>query len=158
MINREQQKQLNQILEENRVILAYIFGSVAKEKVRPLSDFDIAIVFSKKVAKEMYFNRELKIAAKIGRLLKINRVDVVNLETINSPLLKYNAVFGSKPILVKDQKFRFNLERKIMQEYEDTKYLREIQYYYLKKHIQNGTFGKAPLSPKQEKIIANYVH
>ena len=29
-----------------------------------------------------------------------------------------------------------------MQEYEDTKHLRETQYYYLEKHIKEGVFWK----------------
>ena len=51
-INQIQQKQLNEILEKSGVQLAYIFGSFAKDKVGPLSDLDIAVLFSKEVSEK----------------------------------------------------------------------------------------------------------
>ena len=119
---------------------------------------DIAVLFSKEVSEKEYFDRELKLSSQIGSFFKINRVDIINLGTVNSPLLKHNAVFRGKIIFGEDSRNRFELEKRIMQEYEDTKHLRETQYYYLEKHIKEGVFGKGKFSPTQEKIFNKYVH
>jgi len=151
-----QESQIKKLLQKQGVILAYIFGSFAKDKAGPLSDFDIAVLFSEKVPPQEYFDKELEIAGEIRRILEINRVDVVNLATTNNPLLKHNVVFKGRPILIKDSKARFVLEKKIMQEYEDTEHLRMVQYYYLKKHIKEGAFGRAPIKSKYlERYVAN---
>lgn len=156
-MTEEQQKQLNEIFKENQVVLAYLFGSAARGKTTPLSDIDFAIVFSDKVKAKDYFKKELRLAHKIGKIFEIDRVDIVNLETARSPLLKHNAVFKGKFIFGKQGKKKFELESGIMKEFEDTKRLREVQDYYLHKHIKEGTFGKAPLSPKQEKYLLKHI-
>jgi len=136
-------KKINHILEEKGVILAYVFGSFSKGKKNTLSDFDIAILFSKEIPEEKQFDIELKLAGEIGGILKINRVDIVNLAVAKNPLLKHNIVFSEMPILIKDQKIRFFLERKIMQEYEDTNYLRETSFKIMRRQLKEGVFGKA---------------
>lgn len=146
-----QTEKLKKIFEENGVCLAYIFGSAARKELKelgPLSDIDFAILFDKSVPEREYFEKGLHIAGEIGSLFKINRVDVINLKTVNHPLLAHNAVFGGRPIFVKDPKIRFALERKIMHEHEDTEYLRSVQSHYLYKHIKEGTFGKPSLKSK----------
>ncbi|MBU4338956.1 nucleotidyltransferase domain-containing protein [Patescibacteria group bacterium] len=156
-MTEKQQKQLNEIFKENQVVLAYLFGSAARGKMTPLSDIDIAIIFSEKVKAKDYFKKELRLAHKIGNVFEIDRVDIVNLETARSPLLKHNAVFKGKFIFGKQGKNKFELESGIMKEFEDTKRLREVQDYYLYKHIKEGTFGKAPLSPKQERYLLKHI-
>jgi len=103
-LTKEEQEKLNEIFKENQVILAYLFGSVAQGRISPLSDIDIAILFSEKIRKEDYFDKELRLATKIGKLFKINRVDIINLETTRSPLLKQRAVLKGKPIFIVDKK------------------------------------------------------
>lgn len=142
IINENIKKKIIEVLEKNGVMLAYIFGSYASGKVSALSDFDVAVLFSKDIGREEYFDRELRAAGEIGRIMKIDRVDVVNLATIHSPLLKHNAVFEGISILINDSKIKFNLERNIMQEYEDTKYLRETSYKIMRRQIKEGTFGR----------------
>ena len=145
-------------LNENGVKLAYIFGSYAKGKQGPLSDFDIGIVFGNDISQAQYFDLETKISLEISKILRIGRVDVVNLVAARNPLLKHNIVAGGNPILVKDEEMRFEIEKRIMEEYEDTKYLRSNKYRAIRRQIQEGVFGKAPLSPAQEKSFQKYAH
>lgn len=151
------QKQLNKIFKENQVVLAYLFGSAARGKMTPLSDIDFAVVFSNKVKPKDYFKKELHLAHEIGNVFKIDRVDIINLKTVRSPLLKHNAVFRGKLIFGKYGKKQLESESGIMKEYEDTKHLRAVQDYYLYKHIKAGTFGRTPLSPKQEKYLLKHL-
>ncbi len=150
------QKKLNKIFKENQVELAYLFGSAARGKMTPLSDIDIAVLFLDKVKEEEYFNKALRLASEIRNVFEIDRVDVINLKTNTSPLLKHNAVFKGKLIYGKDRKKQFELESGIMKEYEDTEHLRAVQSYYLHKHIKEGARGR--LSPKQEKYLHKHVH
>lgn len=150
-------RELNNIFSENSVSIAYIFGSAAKDAIGPDSDIDVAVLFSENAPKEEFFERELNISHQMSLLLK-KETDVVNLATVNSPVLKHNAVFEGKIIFVKDQEIQFELERKTRQEFEDTKYLREINSKIMRRQLQEGTFGKAPLSPQAEKIMARHAH
>jgi len=150
------QKKLDKIFKDNQVALAYLFGSAAREKMTPLSDIDIAVLFLDKVKEEDYFNKTLRLAHEIGNVFEIDRVDVINLGTNTSPLLKHNAVFKGKLIYGKDRKKQFELESGIMKEYEDTEYLRAVQSYYLHKRIKEGTFGRGRLIHKS-KYLENYV-
>lgn len=152
------QKKLNKIFKENQVALAYLFGSAARGKMTPLSDIDIAVVFSDEVKEDNYFDKALNLAHKTRNVFEIDKVDVINLETVTSPLLKHNAVFGGKLIFGKDRGLQFEIESGIMKEYEDTKHLRAVQNYYLHKHIKEGSFGKGKLVHKSkylEKYVSN---
>jgi len=135
-------KKINHILRKKGVILAYIFGSFAKGKNDILSDFDVAIMFSEKISPDQQFDIEMKLAGEIRNILKINRVDIVNLATTINPLLKHNIIFSGTVILEKEPKVRQTIERKIVQEYEDTNYLRETSFKIMRRQIKEGTFGK----------------
>lgn len=152
MIEKNKTK-LNKIFKKNHVVLAYLFGSAIRGKMTPLSDIDFAVLFSDNVKEKDYLKKELFLAYEIGKIFKIDQVDIVNLKTAKSPLLKYNIFFKGKSIYNKDKKKQFEMEKSAMKEYEDTKNLRAVQDYYLYKHIKEGTFGKASLSPKQEKRL-----
>ncbi|MBI2050879.1 MAG: nucleotidyltransferase domain-containing protein [Parcubacteria group bacterium] len=138
----EIKQKLAPIFEKRKVALAYLFGSRARGNVGPLSDVDIAVVFSKKVPKDKQFDLELSMMSDIGSVFKIDRVDVVNLETCKSPLLKHRAVFYAKPLYVTDEEQRFMIEQKIRREYEDTNHIRETQYQIMRRHLVHKTFGK----------------
>jgi len=153
---KKHQKKLNKIFKENQVALAYLFGSAARGRMTPLSDIDIAVLFSDEVEEDDYFNKILRLAHELGNVFEIDRVDVINLGTVTSPLLKHNAVFGGKLIFGKDRKKQFQLESGIMKEYEDTKHLREVQSYYLHKHIKEGSFGKGKPIYKSKYLEKKY--
>jgi len=59
---KKHQIELERIFKKEEVILAYLFGSAARKKVGPLSDIDIAVLFSEKVKKDDYFDKRLKLA------------------------------------------------------------------------------------------------
>lgn len=153
------QKQLNKIFKENQVVLAYLFGSAAKGKMTPLSDIDFAVVFSDKVKSKDNFKKQLNLAHEIGNVFRIDRVDIVNLETAQDSFLKHSAVFEGKLIYNKDNKKQFQTEDKIMKEYEDNRYLMDVQHYYLVKHTREGTFGKGIILQKSKYLekIKKYV-
>lgn len=121
------QDDVAKILSQHGVVLGYVFGSYAHGKTTPLSDVDVAVVFGTDLPRDNYFKRELAIASDVGKLLAVDRVDVVNLETVSSPVLRHRATLRGQAVLVTDETARFCLERSILQEYEDTQHLRAVQ-------------------------------
>src|SRR3989344_4750085 len=130
----------------HKVMLAYVFGSFAYGTVTPLSDLDIAVVFDKKAPDKEHFDRRLRLSYEIGKLTEMDRVDVVDLEAVRNPLLKHDAALEGKVLFSKNKEFQREFELRTLQEYEDTKYLRETQYAIMRRHIKKGTFGKPLIS------------
>ncbi len=135
----ETKEQIGEIMRRHGAVLGYVFGSYARGKMTPLSDVDVAVVFGEEVPKDKRFDIRLKIAHEIGKLLGIERVDVVDLKDITSPLLKHRATLRGEPVLVNDEVARLRMEHGILQEYEDTRYLRDINAYFLRRRFATGT-------------------
>ena len=134
-------KELTKILDRYQVVVGYLFGSAAKDTVTPLSDIDIAVLFDKTVAPSQHIPRELAIAREAGTLFGINQIDVVNLLTVANPLLKHNIVAEGKVLMAKDPAVRRRMEKRIMDEYEDTRHLRNVARRILERQIKEKTFG-----------------
>ena len=82
----------------------------------------------------------------MGRFFETDKIDLVNLERASNPVLKHNIVFLGKVIFASDFKKSFEFQRKTLREYEDTKHLRNTQSVIMRKHIQEGTFGRPMIS------------
>ena len=130
----------------HKVALAYVFGSFAYGTVTPLSDLDIAVVFDERVPDKERFDRRLRLSYEIGKLTEMDRVDVVDLEAVRNPLLKHDAALEGKVLFSKNKEFQRKFELRILQEYEDTKYLRKMQSSIMRRHIKEGIFGKPFIS------------
>ena len=99
------------------VKLAYFFGSRATGTFGPMSDFDFAF-FVDEISKEAAFDLRLKLMDEIGRALKNDNIDVVCLNFVESPELKY-AIIKDGKLIVDQEPYRVLVEPKIMNEYFD---------------------------------------
>lgn len=97
--------------------LAYLFGSQATGNAGPMSDFDFAF-FVDGIEKNEIFDLRLKLMAEIGMILKTDKIDLLCLNLIESPELKY-AIIKEGKILLEKEPFRVILEPKILNEYFD---------------------------------------
>ncbi|MBU4369495.1 nucleotidyltransferase domain-containing protein [Patescibacteria group bacterium] len=97
--------------------LVYFFGSRAKNNYGPLSDYDFAIFLDEKDKKKM-FKIKLEMLDKISRALKTDKVDIVILNILNAPEMKYNIITQGKLIFEKEP-FKILTEPKILMEYFD---------------------------------------
>ncbi|HHT9137889.1 MAG: nucleotidyltransferase domain-containing protein [Candidatus Brocadiales bacterium] len=98
-----------------KVVFAYLFGGLARGKVLPLSDVDIAIYMAEdaEIAQE-----KLEILGKLNEFLKTDEVDLVVLNTATLPLAA--RIIKNKIILVDKMPFtRHAFESLIMREYFD---------------------------------------
>ena len=97
--------------------LVYLFGSRIKGNVGPLSDYDFAIYLENADKKKM-FEIKFSLKAKLSRILKTDDVDIVLLNTAESPELKYNIIKEGE-IIFEKKASRVIIEPKILNEYFD---------------------------------------
>lgn len=152
---KKNKNKLDIIFKENNVVLAYVYGSVAKGKENSLSDIDVAVLFPEKVKKSDYLDLRIKIAGKIDRALKIYKTEVICLNQA-PPFLRHEAVYSGINICCADNNIKRDFEFKTLQEYEDFKYYLSIGSSTMKNQIKNGTFGK-PLIFNNSKYLKKYV-
>jgi uncharacterized protein len=94
---------------------AYLFGSLAKKKIMPLSDVDIAIYLSKD--RDMV-ERKMEILGKLMILLNTDEIDLVILNT--APLTLRMKILENKKVIVDNHPFkRYIYESLIMRKYFD---------------------------------------
>jgi len=125
---------IKEILEKHDVSVAYLFGSAVKGNMGPHSDIDIGVIF-KNESNENDSDCRFKIASEISDLCGTNTADIINVQKVSGPLIKYNAVFSGELLFSNDDNTRFEVERAIVREYEDTKYLRKIASSILREEL-----------------------
>jgi len=99
------------------VKLAYLFGSRVKAKTGPLSDYDFAIYLEEK-DKRKIFEIKLQLLSEIGRVLQSDKIDLVILNTVESPELKYNIIKEGE-LIFESEPYRILVEPRILNEYFD---------------------------------------
>lgn len=111
-------KNLTPIFEEyHQVKLVYIFGSRARENIGPLSDYDFAVYLDEKDSIKR-FDIRLELMGKISSKLKTDSVDLVIINDITEPELKFNIINDGK-LIIEREPFKILIETKIMTEYID---------------------------------------
>jgi len=98
-----------------KVVFAYLFGSLARNKVLPLSDIDIAIYLKEGVD----LNKEkMSIFQNLIDLLGTEEIDLVLLNT--APLTLKARIVSNKKVLVDNDPFlRHSFESLVLREYFD---------------------------------------
>ncbi|PIX34910.1 MAG: hypothetical protein COZ58_02135 [Candidatus Infernicultor aquiphilus] len=98
-----------------KVVFAYLFGSLARDKVLPLSDIDVAIYLKEGVD----LNKEkMNILQDLIDLLGTEEIDLVLLNT--APLTLKARIVENKKILVDKEPFlRHSFESLVLREYFD---------------------------------------
>lgn len=130
MIDSSLKKQLAEVFEKQKVVLAYLFGSQAKGKTGPLSDVDIAIYFDEKVVLNERFDLRLEVLGELMDLFKTDEVDLVVLN--DAPVLLAHRILKEGILIFSgDDKKRLEYEVKAVLKYLDwkphlDKYTREI--------------------------------
>ena len=80
-------------VEDQAIVLAFLFGSYAQDQAGVLSDVDIAILLSSTVPFDRYFEYRSRYIAAAANVLHDDRVDVVILNHA-PPLLAHEAIKG----------------------------------------------------------------
>lgn len=138
-ITKSQKEEVVKILSNNGIILAYLFGSVARGKDGPLSDIDIAVKFSDSFTvseQEKRANRLVYVLEKkLGR-----EVDLKNISASPS-VLKRQILLDSQLLFCKDIDSRVDFVIKTMQENEDMAHYDNLQAREMAKRLHRGQYG-----------------
>jgi len=112
------------IKRQERVRVAYLFGSYGKGKAGPLSDLDIAVLLDGRLGKREIFDLRLRLINGISSILKTDKLDVVVMN--NAPLLlNYNIISEGRILDSKDELERVMFETRILSRYLDRRYYDE---------------------------------
>jgi predicted nucleotidyltransferase len=116
-MNEEIRKLLGIFEKYPEIKLVYLFGSQAKGKTGPMSDYDFAIYLDT-MDKKKIFNIKVELLKQLSQSLKTDKVDVMTLNTIKSPELKFNVINEGK-LIFEQEPFKILIEPKILNEYFD---------------------------------------
>ena len=115
---------MEKIFKENQVLLALVFGSVARGDNSSISDIDIGLFFSPNTTKKERFDSILIISSKIQRILKKNEIDIVAINDAPSRL-KFKIMTEGKIIYCENMELFYTLKEKAMLEYFDFQYVEQ---------------------------------
>lgn len=116
--------------EEKPVLVAYLFGSVAKEAAGRLSDVDVGVVISRDYGLTLDYH--LHLIVKLSRIIR-RETDVVILNEA-SPLLRYEVIRCGKVLYCRDEGERVAFEERTLDEYLD---MNRIEREYLRCLLQS---------------------
>lgn len=120
-----------------KVLVVYLFGSRAKEKVQPLhllSDFDFAILTEEILS----LDERASLIGEITSVLETDQIDVVFLNQTKTSSLKFRIISEGKVLYCIDEKKRIKFEEKVIGEYQllkpflddyDKHFLEEVKGY-----------------------------
>lgn len=117
--------------KDKKVLFAYIFGSLACQKVNPDSDIDIAVFLNKETEID-FFNKRLELISELSQAFK-KEADVLILNRA-SVFMKYVVLKEGRLIFSRDENSRIDFELKALNDYFDFKpYLEEYNKRTLNK-------------------------
>lgn len=106
------------------IIAVYLFGSLVKDNIKPLSDIDLAILFNFKLTQTVMVDLENRIFIELIRFLETEEIDGIVLNY--QPISRQFAVLKNKQILYcSDHKKRIDFETGVILSYLDFKPYRE---------------------------------
>jgi len=117
MTDKEIEKLLPIFEKYPTVKLVYLFGSRATGKVGPLSDYDFAVYLDEKDSLKR-FDIRLQITGELSGALKTDAIDVVVLNDLAMPEMKFSIIQEGKLIFGREP-FKVLVEPRIITEYID---------------------------------------
>ena len=125
------------LIKQKYVQVAYLYGSAAKGPMGPLSDVNIAVFFNSEPA--LWFEQKMNLMEGLVWLFGVPKVDVVVLNNAD-PALSHRVLIEGQPIFIRDDTSRIRNEKKIVETYLDTAFLRDVQKSSIKEQIKEGGY------------------
>jgi uncharacterized protein len=108
----------------NKVICAYLFGSMKSGRITPLSDIDIAVLFDGKLTRNEMELYENKLYMNLTQYFKTDEIDLVILNDA-PPSVQYGVIKVKSIIYFSDFYKMIDFENKVIMNYLDFKPYRE---------------------------------
>jgi len=141
MIEERDLNQLKKVFKKYPILGAYVYGSKVSGKTSALSDLDIGILLKKSVSPKRYFDLQLKIQNNLGEIFRNETIDLVILNEA-SPLLAQNVVSKGKLVFSDNKSKLVDFACQTLKKFDDTFFLRQTFYYYLKQRALQGKLGE----------------
>lgn len=131
------------LLQREEIILAYLFGSLAKGTSYPHSDVDIAILLDSTpdVSAKYPYGYRSEVITDLMKGLHTNSVDLVVLNDA-SPFLRFQVIRYGRLIFSRSEVKRVAFQVRTLTRYNDVKKLLEVQQKYLSIRLKNSSYGK----------------
>ena len=123
---------------EDDVVLAYVFGSVARGRAGPLSDLDVAVLLADDAD---IGRRHLELIAALTSSIKSSEVDVVILN--DAPVaLAYRVLRDGRPIVNRNERVRVGHWVATVDRYLDMEPMRRMLAAGLQHRLEEGRLGR----------------
>jgi predicted nucleotidyltransferase len=143
---------LSDVFESNRVIIVYLFGSVAEDVARADSDIDFAVLLPNNMNTDEQGKRQLSMIYSIGEKLHRDDVDVVVLN--KAPVeLQHQVLKHGKILYCSDGHARVDFEVAVLRRYFDIQPQWKVYYHFLMKRIKEGRMGERFRPRKSESTL-----
>lgn len=129
-------KKQKKVLADNQIILAYLFGSVARGEEHIDSDVDVAVLFDDSVPEREYLQREGVILSALSGFYPKRELNLVNLN-ISSPLLRQSAFMDGQELYIRERDDEISFQLQSVREYEEYKHFANIYDQFLYKRISD---------------------
>ena len=123
-------KHIDKLICDYGIKLIYIFGSYAKGENRAGSDLDIAIYFDNDVDGFV----KLDILDELVGIFNREDIDLVILNNVDE-VLKFQVIKYGKVVYMEDLVTKVTFESRVMREYMDMEYFREVRNKYSHKRF-----------------------
>jgi predicted nucleotidyltransferase len=127
------------LVQQERLVAAYLFGSLAEETDHRLSDADVALLLPRDTDQATAFDTRLRVAAALEKLCR-RPVDVVILNHA-PPLLRFQVVQRGRVLVERDSATRCLFEARAMSEYYDARRYLDYQFSHLIRRIREEGLG-----------------
>lgn len=127
--------------EDADVAAVYLFGSRAGSHAGPRSDVDIAVVLRQGLNDAARWRKRLDLAADACRRLGTDAVDLIVLEDVPS-VIGHRVLARGRLLLQRDPRRRAQVVERVLREYLDTAYLRDVLDAGLARRLREGRFAR----------------
>lgn len=123
---KENQRKIRDLFNRKEVVVAYLFGSLVKKEISPLSDIDLAVYLDERIPR----NRQNEVHMTLLNELITILGDDIDLILMNSAdlLMNFNIIKEGEIIYQRSETEKVMIESEIMDRYMDMR-------YYHKRHV-----------------------
>jgi len=143
-------------LRQEEVILAYLFGSAARDRVNYSSDVDLAVLLDTRLGEEAQFEHYLLIAVEVANFSQRD-VDLVLLNRA-SPLLAHEVIRHGRLIYERCAAERIDFEIRTRQVYFDVKPMLNFHSQALLRRIKEVGLGRRQPNSARTLEAARRIH
>lgn len=106
---------------DREITALYVFGSLSKDDLKPLSDLDFGILLSGKLTKKNRFTKHLNLIGIFGDIFHTDEIDIVVMN--DAPIhFCYNIIRSGKLLLVGNKKELIDFHELVVKRYLDFSY------------------------------------